>query len=97
MQRSAADLEVEGEREDGGVGQRFEFLRGGNQRGRVGGQVVDGGEEGGLVAGDEQHVGGTINNYLANEATRIINSPEFQRVKDTLEGDLVTQEKKHIL
>ena len=26
---------------------------------------------------DEQHVGGVINPYLANAATRIINNPEF--------------------
>ena len=37
---------------------------------------------------DEQHVGGIINPYLANYATRIISSPEFQRVKDRLEDDL---------
>ena len=34
---------------------------------------------------DEQHVAGVINPYLANAATRIINNPEFQRVKDRLE------------
>ena len=42
---------------------------------------------------DEQHVAGVINPYLANAATRIINNPEFQRVKDRLEEDLTQQTK----
>ncbi len=45
---------------------------------------------------DEQHVNGVINPYLANAATRIINNPEFQRVKDRLEDDLTQQTKNHI-
>jgi len=45
---------------------------------------------------DEQHVAGVINPYLANAATRIINNPEFQRVKDRLEDDLTQQTKMHM-
>ena len=45
---------------------------------------------------DEQHVDGIINPYLANAATRIINNPEFQRVKDRLEDDLAQQTRNHI-
>ena len=45
---------------------------------------------------DEQHVGGVINPYLANAATRIINNPEFQRVKDRLEDDLTQQTRNHL-
>ena len=45
---------------------------------------------------DESHVAGTINPYLANAATRIINNPEFQRVKDRLEDDLTQQTKMHM-
>jgi hypothetical protein len=45
---------------------------------------------------DEQHVDGVINPYLANAATRIINNPEFQRVKDRLEDDLTQQTKNHM-
>ncbi len=45
---------------------------------------------------DEQHVGGVINPYLANAATRIINNPEFQRVKDRLEDDLTQQTRNHM-
>ena len=45
---------------------------------------------------DEQHVSGIINPYLANAATRIINNPEFQRVKDRLEDDLAQQTRNHI-
>ena len=45
---------------------------------------------------DEQHIDGVINPYLADAATRIINSPEFQRVKDRLEDDLTQQQKNHI-
>jgi hypothetical protein len=37
-----------------------------------------------------------INPYLANAATRIINNPEFQRVKDRLEDDLTQQTKNHL-
>ena len=45
---------------------------------------------------DEQHVGGVINPHLANAATRIINNPEFQRVKDRLEDDLTQQTRNHM-
>ena len=45
---------------------------------------------------DEQHVDGVINPYLANAATRIINNPEFQRVKDRLEDDLTKQTRNHM-
>ena len=45
---------------------------------------------------DEQHVNGVINPYLANAATRIINNPEFQRVKDRLEDDLTQQTRNHM-
>jgi len=45
---------------------------------------------------DEQHVDGVINPYLANAATRIISSPEFQRVKDRLEDDLTQQTRNHM-
>ena len=38
---------------------------------------------------DEQHIDGTMNPYLANAATKIINNPLFQRVKDRLEDDLI--------
>ncbi len=45
---------------------------------------------------DESHVDGVINPVLANAATRIINNPEFQRVKDRLEDDLTQQTKHHM-
>ena len=45
---------------------------------------------------DETHVDGIINPYLANAATRIINNPEFQRVKDRMQDNLQEQEIKHI-
>ena len=45
---------------------------------------------------DESRVAGIINPYLANAATRIINNPEFQRVKDRLEDDLTQQTKMHM-
>ena len=45
---------------------------------------------------DEQHIEGVINPFLANAATRIINSPEFQRVKDRLVDDLSEQTRSHI-
>ena len=45
---------------------------------------------------DEQHIDGVINPYLANAATRIINNPEFQRVKDRLEDDLIQQQRNHL-
>ena len=45
---------------------------------------------------DESHVDGIINPYLANAATRIINNPEFQRVKDRVEDDLTQQTRDHI-
>jgi hypothetical protein len=44
---------------------------------------------------DEQHVDGIISPYLQNQATKIINSPEFQRVKDRLEDNLMQQTKDH--
>ena len=45
---------------------------------------------------DETHIDGVINPYLANAATRIINNPEFQRVKDRLEDDLIDQKRNEI-
>ena len=39
---------------------------------------------------------GVISPQLQNYATRVINSQEFQRVKDRLVDDLETQEKQHI-
>ena len=45
---------------------------------------------------DESHVDGIINPYLSLAATRIINNPEFQRVKDRLEDDLTKQTRNHI-
>lgn len=45
---------------------------------------------------DEQHIDGIISPYLQNQATKIINSPEFQRVKDRLEDNLAQQTRYHI-
>ena len=45
---------------------------------------------------DEQHIGGVINPHLSNAATKIINSPYFQRVKDQLSNNLVEQQIQHI-
>ena len=45
---------------------------------------------------DEQHIDGIISPYLQNQATKIINSPEFQRVKDRLEDNLAQQTRDHI-
>ena len=45
---------------------------------------------------DELHINGVINPYLANAATRIINNPEFQRVKEWLEDDLTQQTGNHM-
>ena len=45
---------------------------------------------------DELHINGVINPYLANAATRIINNPELQRVKDQLTDDLTQQTKNHM-
>ena len=45
---------------------------------------------------DEQHIDGIISPYLQNEATKIINHPEFQRVKDRLQDDLAEQQRNHI-
>ena len=45
---------------------------------------------------DEQHINGTINPYLANAATKIINNPLFQRVKDRLEDDLIQQKRNEV-
>ena len=45
---------------------------------------------------DQQHVDAVINPYLANAATRIINNPEFQRVKDRSEDDLIQQQRAHV-
>ena len=45
---------------------------------------------------DETHIEGIINPYLANAATRIINSVDFQRVKDRMQDNLQEQEIKHI-
>ena len=44
----------------------------------------------------EKGIAGIIAPELQRSATRIINSPEFQRVKDRLEDDLVSQEKLHM-
>ena len=44
---------------------------------------------------DERHIHGVISPYLQNQATKIINSPEFQRVKDRLEDDLIQQTRDH--
>lgn len=44
----------------------------------------------------EQHIDGTINPYLANAATKIINNPLFQRVKDRLEDDLIQQKRNEV-
>ena len=40
---------------------------------------------------DEQHVNGVINPSLADAATRIMNNPYFQHVKDRLEDDLINK------
>ena len=45
---------------------------------------------------DEQHIDGVINPYLANAATKIINNPLFQRVKDRLEDDLIQQKRNEV-
>ena len=45
---------------------------------------------------DESHIDGIINPYLANAATRIINSVDFQRVKDRMQDNLQEQEIKHL-
>ena len=45
---------------------------------------------------DESHIAGIINPFLANAATRIIHSPDFQRVRDRLEDDLAQQTRSHI-
>ena len=45
---------------------------------------------------DEQHRTGVLNPFLALAATRIINSPDFQRVKDRLVEDLASQTRSHI-
>ena len=46
---------------------------------------------------DDQGPGpGTIGPGLQRAATRLINSPDFQRVKDGLENDLKDQQTKHI-
>ena len=57
----------------------------------------DGNFESALAAAlrDEQHIDGVISPYLQREATKIINNPLFQRVKDRLEDDLIQQEKTH--
>ncbi len=44
---------------------------------------------------DERHVDGIISPYLQNEATKIINSLELQRVKDRLEDNLIQQTRDH--
>ena len=45
---------------------------------------------------DESHIAGIINPFLANAATRIIHSQDFQRVRDRLEDDLAQQTRSHI-
>ena len=45
---------------------------------------------------DESRVDGIISPYLQNAATRVINNPLFQRVKDRMVDDLKQQEISHI-
>ena len=45
---------------------------------------------------DESHVEGVINPFLANAASRVINNPEFQRVKDRMQDDLQQQTVQHL-
>ena len=45
---------------------------------------------------DESHIAGIINPFLANAASRIIHSQDFQRVRDRLEDDLAQQTRSHI-
>ena len=49
-----------------------------------------------LATRDEQRQPGDISIGLQNGATRIINSPDFQRVQDTLTEDLETQQRHHL-
>ena len=48
------------------------------------------------VTKDEAYKGGYIAPAIQDYAKRIINSPDFQRVKDTLEDDLAQQTKKNL-
>ena len=48
------------------------------------------------VTKDEQYIDGTIAPGIQDYAKQIINSPDFQRVKDRLEEDLATQTRTHI-
>ena len=48
------------------------------------------------AARDDQRQEGIISPGLQLEATRIINSPDFQRVKDRLTDDLEVQERNHL-
>ena len=45
---------------------------------------------------DESHVGGILSPYMQLEATKAINNPEFQRVRDRMEEDLGEQTKAHM-
>ena len=49
-----------------------------------------------LATRDDAIAKANIGIGLRNAATRIIHSQDFQRVRDTLENDLVEQEKRHI-
>ena len=53
-------------------------------------------EETSAAIKDELHIDGVINPYLANAATRIINNPDFQRIKDRMEDDLTQQTRNHM-
>ena len=48
------------------------------------------------ITKDEQYIDGTIAPGIQDYAKQVINSPDFQRVRDTLENDLVEQERRHI-
>ena len=45
---------------------------------------------------DEQHIDGIISPYLQLEATKAINNPLFQRVKDRMEDNLTQQTQNHM-
>ena len=45
---------------------------------------------------DEQHIDRTINPYLADAATKIMNNSLFQWVKDRLEDDLIQQKRNEV-
>ena len=45
---------------------------------------------------EASHVGGILSPYMQLEATKAINNPEFQRVRDRMEEDLGEQTKAHM-